>query len=79
MSTLLDEEIMALVISQSNTTHVQAWFGRTACGKDCWDIHKWQYGGLTSLRWVGRLAQSTQPNHFCKGCARIYKDVNING
>ena len=79
MSTLLDENTMALVISQSNTIHVKAWFSKTACGKDCWDIHKWDYGGLTSLRWIGRIAKAPHANRFCKACARIYKDVNING
>lgn len=79
MSTLLDEETMALVISHSGTVHVKAWFSKTVCGKDCWDHYKWQSGGLTNLRWVGRLAQSTKSNHFCKACARTYKDVNVNG
>ena len=79
MSTFLDEQTMQLVVSRSGTTHVKAWYSRTACGKDCWDNYKWESWGLTSLRWVGMLAQSTKPNHFCKGCARIYKDVNVDG
>lgn len=79
MSTMLDEQTMQLVVSKSGTTHVKTWFSRTACGKRCWDNYKWEFGGLTSLRWVGRLAQRPSGNRFCKSCARIYKDVNING
>ena len=79
MSTFLDEQTMQLVVSRSGTTHVKAWYSRTVCGKHCWDNYKWESMGLTSLRWVGRLAQSTKPNHFCKACARIYKDVNVDG
>ena len=79
MSTFLDEQTMQLVVSRSGTTHVKSWYSRTVCGKHCWDNYKWESRGLTSLRWVGRLAQSTKPNHFCKACARIYKDVNVDG
>ena len=79
MSSLLDENTMTLVISRSGTIHVKSWFERTACGKGCWDNYKWEFGGLTNLRWIGRLAQVPQANRFCKGCARTYKDVNVNG
>ena len=79
MSTFLDEQTMQLVVSRSGTLHVKSWSNRTACGKDTWDSHRWWYGGLTSLRWIGKLAQVPESNRFCKACARIYKDVNING
>lgn len=79
MSTMLDENTMGLVISESGTIHVKAWFSKTACGKSCWDNHRWWYGGLTNLRWIAKLAQRPTANRFCKSCARIYKDVNING
>ena len=79
MSTLLDDKTMQLIYSSSNTLHVKSWFNKTACGKDCWDHYKWQFGGLTNLRWVAKLAQSTKPTNFCKRCARIYKDVNVDG
>jgi len=78
VSSLLDENTMQLVISNSGIIHVKSWFERTACGKRCWDIDKWWSGGLTNLRWIGRLAQRPEANRFCKGCARIYKDVNVN-
>jgi hypothetical protein len=79
VSTLLDEKTMQLVYSKSNTLHVKAWFSKTACGKDCWDHHNWESGGFTSLRWIAKIAQVPQANRFCKSCARIYKDVNVNG
>ena len=78
MSTLLDENALTLIISQSGTLHVKSWSNRTACGKDTWDNYKWEFGGLTSLRWIGKLAQVPESNRFCRACARIYKDVNIN-
>ena len=79
MSALLDDKTMQLIYSSSNILHVKDWFNKTACGMGCWDHHKWQFGGLTNLRWVAKLAQSTKPNNFCKRCARIYKDVNLDG
>lgn len=79
MSTLLDEQTMQLVVSRSGTIHVKTWFSSTACGKRCWDNYKWESGGLTNLRWIGKLAQVPESNRFCKGCAKIYKDVNMDG
>jgi hypothetical protein len=79
MSSLLDENTMQLIISNSGIIHVKAWFSKTVCGKNCWDIHKWEFGGLISLRRVAKMAQVPQANRFCKSCARIYKDVNVNG
>lgn len=78
MSSLLDET-MRLVYSSSNTLHVKDGSYKTACGRDCFDNYKWQYGGLTTLRKVARMSQALRPNYLCKACARIYKDVNVNG
>jgi hypothetical protein len=77
-SALMDDNDIQLVISSSGIKHVKAWFELTVCGKYCGDNYKWSYGGLTSLRWIGRVSQRPRANNFCLRCAANYKDVNVN-
>ena len=74
----LDEQANPIVISSTGVRHAKAWFEQTVCGKYCGDTHKWSYGGMVSLRWLGRVAQRPEANRFCKRCASNYEGVNVN-
>ena len=79
MSTLLDERVMRLVSSPTGKRHVQGWYGETLCGK--WinfGYKAWSYSDLTSVRWLGRIAQQGSQRWYCKTCLNNYKDVDIN-
>lgn len=78
MSTFLDEKTMRMVFSPTRLCHVQGWFGETVCGRWIDYTKDWQMGSLTSLAWLGRIAQRPKANKFCAQCAIHYKDVKYD-
>ena len=82
MSTLLDERCLRVVASPSGKRHVEGWYGETLCGKWInYGYKQWGYSDLTSVRWLGKIAQSVGygSNTYCKRCVSNYKDVDIDG
>ena len=71
----VDENQIQLTISRSGLTHVKGWYEQTVCGKFCGDKYVWSYGGLTSLRRLGRMSRNASANRICKQCSNEYKDV----
>lgn len=78
MSTLLDERCMAVWTAPSGKRHVEGWFNQALCGKHI--SQNWSWGELTSVRWLGKIAQGIGYGHstYCKRCVSTYKDVNVN-
>lgn len=75
MTAFIDEKDITLFSSPSGLRHVGAWFGKTVCGVFVDSHNGWEYGGLTSLRSLGRMSRSPKANMMCKRCANEYKDV----
>lgn len=77
-STFLDERCMTTWSSPSGKRHVGGWFGMVLCGAFVDSHNGWRNEGLTSLRFLGRIAAN---NHgtWCKRCINNYKDVNVDG
>ena len=80
-NSLLDERCMTIWTSPAGKRHVEGWYGETLCG--CWidNSSGWHYGELTSVRWLGKLAQGIGygSSLCCKRCFANYKDVDTNG
>lgn len=76
-SDLLDERCLTIWTSPSGKRHVEGWFNQALCGAY---IGRWAWQELTSVRWLGKLAQGTGHGHntYCKRCLANYKDVNVN-
>lgn len=76
-NSLLDERCLAVWESPSGKRHVEGWFSQTLCGKY---IYNWTWIELTSVRWLGKIAQGVGYRHtdYCKRCVSSYKDVNVN-
>lgn len=77
----LDERCMTIWTSPSGKRHVEGWFSETLCGRFLDRSNGWHYADLTSVRWLGKLAQGIGYGHstYCKRCLANYKDVNVNG
>ncbi len=78
-STFLDEMCMTTWISPAGKRHVGAWYGQVVCGAFVDSHNGWRISSLTSLRYLGRIAQGPQSGVWCKRCVNHYKDVNVNG
>lgn len=79
MLTFVDnEKTLRMVCSSSNISHVKGWFEETVCGKYINYNKGWYMGSLTSLAYLGRIAQRPKANMFCAQCARHYKDVKYD-
>lgn len=76
-NSLLDDRCMTLWRSPTGLSHVEGWFGNTLCGR--WvDRNEWEYKGLTSIRYLGRISHKPAENYFCKRCASNYRDVKTD-
>lgn len=78
MTAFVDEKAIRLVFSPSHLLHVQGWFGETICGKWINYPKGWKVGTLTSLTYLGSIAQRPRANKFCATCAAEYKDINAD-
>ena len=75
MTAFVDEKALRMVFSPYHLAHVQGWFGETMCGRWIDYTKGWKMGNLTSLAWLGKIAQRPKANRFCQQCAIHYKDV----
>jgi hypothetical protein len=77
---LLDEKCLTIWVSPSGKRHVGGWFGMVLCGAFVDSHNGWHYGDLTSVRWLGKIAQGIGygSSTYCKRCVSSYKDVNVN-
>lgn len=81
-STLLDERCMTIWASPSGKRHVGGWFGMVLCGAFVDSHNGWKQKDLTSVRYLGRIAQMNTKYHYtnwCKRCINNYKDVIVDG
>jgi hypothetical protein len=79
MSTFMDERTMTLVSSPSGLRHVQGWYGETLCG--IWinfGYKQWGYSDLTSIRWLGKIANGGNRSGYCKRCLKKYEGMDTN-
>lgn len=77
-STFLDERCMTIWTSPSGKRHVGGWFGMVLCGAFVDSHNGWRWDHLTSVRWLGRMAQGNNNSSWCKRCINNYKDVIID-
>ena len=78
-NTLLDDRCMTIWTSPSGKRHVGGWFGMVLCGSFVDSHNGWSWKELTSVRYLGRIAQGKPSSNWCKRCINNYKDVIIDG
>lgn len=75
----IDERTLAIWTSPSGKYHVEGWFSESLCGFFVDRANDWHWSHLTSVRFLGKMAQGYVGPQWCKRCLAHYKDVNING
>ena len=78
MTAFVDELAITIVFSPAHRSHVKGWFNETLCGKYINYWSGWKTGSLTSLAYLGRIANDRHRTLWCKTCINNYKDINAD-
>jgi hypothetical protein len=73
----LDERHLAVWESPAGKRHVEGWFSQTLCGSFLDRSRSWRWRELTSLRYLGRLANGNADGVWCKRCLNNYRGMNV--